>query len=280
MLYNYLQMSLLRFLLFHNQEKVIDLADLLQLNRDNILENHICCAMSDPKNQNGVRLKKEWLQCRFEEGLVFKKLDVKGKVFIEYVPAENAWVPIDAPGYMFINCMWVAGRYKSQGYGAKLLNECMNDSKDKHGIVVISSHKKKPYLAEKSFFIHNGFEVIDTAPPYFELLVKKLNPHAPAPKFKPSAKQTRIDQTDGLVVMYTDQCPFTDYYTNDVLDDIQQEYQIPITKIKLVSKEAAQNAPSAYTTFAAFYNGSFLTHEILNKSKIDKLLKSVPRNDS
>ena len=29
-----------------------------------------------------------------------------------------------------------------------------------------------------------GFEVVDTAPPNFELLVKKFNKNAPTPKFK------------------------------------------------------------------------------------------------
>lgn len=74
---------------------------------NNIEQEHICCAMSDKKVQHGVELKKEWLKDRFKEGLVFKKLDVKGKVFIEYLPAEYAWVPISAPGYTYINCFWV-----------------------------------------------------------------------------------------------------------------------------------------------------------------------------
>jgi ribosomal protein S18 acetylase RimI-like enzyme len=63
--------------------------------------------------------------------------DVKHKVFIEYGHAEEAWAPIDASGYMLINCFWVAGSYKGQGYGKKLLKECLKDSKDKNGVVVI-----------------------------------------------------------------------------------------------------------------------------------------------
>lgn len=80
---------------------------------------------------------------RLEEGLVFKKLDAKGKVFIEYLPAEYAWVPISAAGYTCVNCFWVSGRFKGQGYGAQLLDACIQDSKEKgkHGIVVISSNK-------------------------------------------------------------------------------------------------------------------------------------------
>ena len=247
--------------------------DILKLNQDNISAQHICCAMSDKKSQNGVMLKKEWLRCRFEEGLVFKKLDARGKVFIEYVPAEAAWVPIEAPGYTFINCFWVAGSCKGKGYGAKLLRECEDDSQGKHGIVAISSHKKRPYLSDKRFFVKNGFEVCDTAPPYFELLVKKFDTDAPDPRFKEIAKRAGIDDEKGLVVMYTDQCPFTDYYANGELDEIEKEHQIPVKRIKISKKEDAQNAPTPFTTYTAFLDGKFLTHEILNKKKFAALAK-------
>ncbi len=40
----------------------------------------------------------------FDKGLVFKRFDVRGKAFIEYIPAENAWCPITADNYIFINC--------------------------------------------------------------------------------------------------------------------------------------------------------------------------------
>ena len=38
-------------------------------------------------------MKKEWLKQRFAEGLVFYRSTERGKCFIEYIPAENAWVP-------------------------------------------------------------------------------------------------------------------------------------------------------------------------------------------
>ena len=50
--------------------------------------------------------------------------------FIEYIPAENAWVPIDADGYIYINCLWVSGSMKGHGYSNDLLNECIRDAKE------------------------------------------------------------------------------------------------------------------------------------------------------
>ena len=55
-------------------------------------------------------MKKEWLKQRFAEGLVFYRSTERGKCFIEYIPAENAWVPIQADGYVYIDCLWVCKR--------------------------------------------------------------------------------------------------------------------------------------------------------------------------
>ncbi len=124
----------------------------ITLSSINIYTEHICCAMSGKKNQAGIKAKKEWLCARMQEGLVFKKLDERGKVFIEYLPAERAWVPIEAAGYLFINCHWVAGSFKGKGYGRRLLEFCEADARSMNGVVLISSAIKKPYLSDKAFY--------------------------------------------------------------------------------------------------------------------------------
>ena len=64
--------------------------DYIQITKENIDKEHICCAMSGKQSL----VKKEWLKQRFAEGLVFYRSVERGKCFIEYIPAENAWVPI------------------------------------------------------------------------------------------------------------------------------------------------------------------------------------------
>ena len=105
--------------------------DKVILTQENIGQEHICCAMSDKKSAEGVEAKKGWLACRMEEGLQFVKLNVRGKVFIEYLPAEYAWVPIEADGYTFINCLWVAGSFKGHGYGRPSEQGRMQPTPDK-----------------------------------------------------------------------------------------------------------------------------------------------------
>ena len=55
----------------------------VNLTIENIEKEHLCCAISDKKHQKGVVAKKNWLKERMEEGHIFRKLDEKGKVFIE-----------------------------------------------------------------------------------------------------------------------------------------------------------------------------------------------------
>ena len=81
----------------------------IRITKENIDREHICCAMSGKQSI----AKKEWLRQRFEEGLVFYRSEERGKCFIEYIPAENAWVPIMADGWLYINCLLVSGSIRA-----------------------------------------------------------------------------------------------------------------------------------------------------------------------
>ena len=86
----------------------------IQVTRENIEKEHICCAISNNKDVQ-VSSKKEWMNKCFDDGLTFIKSVERGKCFIEYIPAENAWVPIIAPGYMYIDCFGFQVLLKGMG---------------------------------------------------------------------------------------------------------------------------------------------------------------------
>lgn len=111
--------------------------ELIRLTQENLEKEHICCAISNNKDIQ-VMSKKNWLKDRIDEGLVFLKANVRGKCFIEYIPAEYAWAPVEAEGYMYIDCLWVSGQLKGHGYSNLLLEACMEDSraKGKKGLVI------------------------------------------------------------------------------------------------------------------------------------------------
>ena len=72
----------------------------INLTLDNIDDEHICCAIGDKKHQAGVDSKKEWIKSKLKDGHIFRKLNARGKIFIEYEPLETAWVPINGEKYI------------------------------------------------------------------------------------------------------------------------------------------------------------------------------------
>jgi len=245
--------------------------NIITLTKENLKQEHICCAIAN-NNDCQVAAKKAWLAERIGDGLVFKKCDVRGKCFIEYMPAEKAWCPIDAEGYMFINCFWVSGQLKGQGYSNLLLDACLKDSREKgkRGLCVLSSKKKSAYLSDPGYLKYKGFAVADAAEPHYELLYMPFEPDAAKPCFKQSAKTLRICE-QGFVLYYAHQCPFTAKYV-PLVEDIAKKKSAPFRAIRFETTDEARNATAPFTSYSLFYNGEFLTNEILSGSKFEKLL--------
>lgn len=240
----------------------------IRITKDNIDKEHICCAMS---NKQSVA-KKEWLKQRFEEGLVFYRSEERGKCFIEYIPAEYAWVPIEAAGYLYINCLWIAGSMKGHGYSNDLLDECMRDAKaqGKKGLCILSAEgKKREFLSDPKYLAYKGFLTADTSECGITLLYLPFAPDAQPPKFKDCAKRPRTSET-GFVIYYTDQCPFTYYWVPRVAE-VAAEHGIPLKTIHITDRETAQNLPAPVTTYALFWDGKFVTHAIQSDKKFLKL---------
>lgn len=236
----------------------------IRITNENIDKEHICCAMSGKQSL----VKKEWMKQRFDDGLVFYRSAERGKCFIEYIPAENAWVPIDADGYIYINCLWIAGAMKGHGYSNKLLGECIRDAKEKgkKGVCILSSDKrKKEFLSDPKYMSYKGFTVADTTDAGINLMYLPFDKSAEPPKFKECARHPKIDEK-GFVIYYTDQCPFT-YYWVPRVREVAEENNIPLKIIHITDRETAQNVPAPVTTYALFRDGEFVTQAIKSDKK-------------
>ncbi len=243
----------------------------VKLTKENLESEHICCAISNNKDIQ-VSSKKAWLAARLDEGLVFLKSVERGKCFIEYIPAENAWVPIEAPGYMYIDCLWVSGSFKGHGYSNDLLGECMRDcrEKGKKGLCVLSSEKKKPFLSDPKFLKYKGFSVCDESDNGVQLWYLPFAPGEDGPCFKKCAKHPHVDEK-GYLIYYTDQCPFNAKYI-PILEQTAKENGIPLKTVHIQSKSEARSAPTPVTTYAVFFNGEYLSNEQMNAAKFLKLV--------
>jgi len=248
----------------------------IQLDKSNIAEEHICCAFSDKKCKDSYQLKKEWLKKEFDNGYVFRRIDARAKVFIEYGPAEKGWAPLTAPNYLLINCFWVSGKYKGNGYAKALLQQAIDDAKaqGKDGLVTIVGTKKFHFMSDTKWLLRQGFEAVETLPSGFSLLVKKINPKAPNPIFNASVQEGTCANNKGLVVYYSNRCPFSEYHVTTSLIETAAKRNIPLQVNKLETCEQAQNSPSPATIFSLFYNGQFITTDIsiCMDSRFDKLM--------
>ena len=247
--------------------------ELVKLTHENMEQEHICCAIAN-NNDVQVMSKKNWLKERLDEGLVFLKCDVRGKCFIEYIPAEYAWAPIEAKDYMYIDCLWVSGQFKGHGYSNLLLDECIRDSKakGKKGLVTLSSKKKMGFLSDPKYLKYKGFETADTAEPYFELMYLPFDESAEKPCFR-NTVHSHEKMPKGFALYYTNQCPFTAKYV-PLLENMAQARGAGLHVTHIQSGEEARNAPCPFTTFSLFYNGELVTHEILSEKKFEKILIS------
>lgn len=240
----------------------------INLTIENIDKEHLCCAIADKKHQAGVAVKKNWLKERIAEGHVFRKLDEKGKVFIEYAPLETAWVPVHGDNYLYIYCLWVAGSFKGKGYAKSLIEYCINDAKEKgkSGVCILSSKKKKPYLADKKFLLKYGFEVVDAVKNEYELLALSFN--GEKPYFSESVKEMRISGQE-LTIYYGLQCP----YIPNCIEQVQEyctKNNIPLNLIAVDTLEKAKNLPCIFNNWAVFYHREYETNHLLNETFLKK----------
>lgn len=60
--------------------------EFINLTPENLADEHLCCIIRTRKRHPGVEAKRQWLAERLKEGHVFRKLNQKCCVMIEYAP--------------------------------------------------------------------------------------------------------------------------------------------------------------------------------------------------
>lgn len=243
----------------------------INITADNLADEHLCCIIRSKKPHPGVLAKRAWLADRLAEGHVFRKLDEKATVFIEYAPLETAWVPILGENYIYVYCLWVLGDYKGKGYGKKLMQYCLADAKEKgrSGVCMLGANKQKSWLSDQSFAKKFGFTVVDTTDNGYELLALSFD--GTVPQFAPGAKKLKI-QNEELTIYYDMQCPY-------VCQNIERikaycgEENVPVSFIQVDTLQKAKNLPGVFNNWAVFYKGRFETVNLLDVSYLKRILK-------
>jgi len=250
--------------------------EIIDTKAENVLQYGLC-GYKDIKRA-GYPEKLKWLKDRFPEGLKIKTLysDKDGtQGMIEYIPGEYCWRPVEASGYMFIHCIFSGFKsiYKGKGYGSLLLDECVKDAKneDLQGIAVVT--RKGPFMAGKELFVKNGFEVIEKAPPDFELLVKKFNKNAPLPRFKGMWEERLSQYNNGLTIIRADQCPYTVKNVKEISELAESNYGLKPDIINLKNCTEAQDSPAPFGTFGILLRGKVIAHHPISVTRFANIMR-------
>lgn len=245
--------------------------EFVNLTPQNLKDEHLCCIIRSKKLHPGIEAKKLWLSCRLEEGHVFRKLDAKATVFIEYAPLETAWVPITGDNYYYVYCLWATGNHKGKGYGKLLMDYCLTDAKQKgkSGICMLGAKKQKSWLSDQSFAKKYGFKAVDTTDSGYELLALSFD--GTTPEFTVNAKVGEIENKE-LTIYYDMQCPYVYQYIEKISEYCETN-NVPISLIQVDTLEKAKSLPCVFNNWGVFYKGVFQTVNLVDVSYIERLLK-------
>ncbi|MGO9232323.1 MAG: YoaP domain-containing protein [Bryobacteraceae bacterium] len=193
--------------------------------------------------------------------------------YIEYLPGEFAWRAVEATGFMFIHCVWVfLKQHQSKGWGSIMLAGCLEDARKAgmRGAAVMV--RDGPWLADRRLFLANGFEPVDTAPPDYQLLVRKFDRSAPNPAFQKGWDQKLAQYKRGLTIIRSSQCPHIAKFAAEIIETAKNEYGIRPNVVDLESWSDAQNAPTPYAIFALIYKGRLLADHQISRTRFRNIM--------
>lgn len=245
-------------------------AEFINLTPESLANEHLCCIIRSKKPHPGVEAKRQWLAERLTEGHVFRKLNAKGTVFIEYAPLETAWVPVIGDNFLYIYCLWVLGEHRGKGYGRALMEYCLADARarGRSGVCMLGAQKQKAWLSDQTFARRFGFETVDTAPGGYELLALSFD--GSVPRFAPGAKAQHISGPD-LTIYYDAQCPYIPRFVEDIRS-LCADMGVPARLIRVETLAQAKALPCVFNNWAVFYKGEFQTVNLLDAAAVRRLL--------
>lgn len=245
--------------------------EFINLTPENLSDEHLACIIRSRKPHSGIEAKRQWLAARLQEGHVFRKLNDRATVMIEYAPLETAWTPVIGENYFYLYCLWVDRTHTGHGYGKALMEYCLNDAraKGKSGVCMLGAKRQKSWLSDQSFAKKFGFEVVDTTDNGYELLALSFD--GTKPGFAPNAKQNEIAE-EGLTIYYDLQCPYI-YQEIEQIKNYCEEDQIPVTFVLVDTLQKAKELPCVFNNWAVFYKGKFETVNLIDTACLKRILR-------
>lgn len=254
---------------------------IIDLTPENIADYGVC-GYKDVGKHKELRNKIEWFNEYYSRGLRIKVLfsDKGGyQGMIEYLPGRYAHRPVNTDGYMFIHCIFVGfkNEYKGKGYASALIDECISEAKKQKMLGVSVVTRKGSFMAGKAIFLKKGFEIADKAMPDFELLALKFNTESGSPAFNADMITNLDNYKDGLTIIRSCQCPYTEKNVNAIIDAAEKNFNIKTNLVDIRDSESAQKTPCAFGTFCIIYNGEIISYHPISNTRFENIMKKISR---
>ncbi len=257
----------------------MDNLEIIDITPDNISRYGVC-GYKDLTKHEELRRKIEWFAEYYPQGLRMKILHSPTDGYqgmIEYLPGSIAHRPVDADGYLVIQCIFTGFRkeYKGKGYGSLLISQCIDDARRENlaGVAVVT--RNGSFMAKRDIFLKLGFEVIESAPPDFELLAYRFDPSSPPPGFKPDLGARAANYSEGLTILRSAQCPYSVKNVREIMETSRDVFGLSPQLVELEDADAVQQSPCAFGTFCILYEGNVISHHPISNTRFVNIMKKL-----
>ncbi len=249
------------------------LLEIVSVDATNLDQRGFFCRKSKMKTA-GNQAKLAWVRQGFSDGLGLEVVYEEGRSvgFVEYVSGRHAWRAVHADDYLFIHCIWVVGRAKRSGHGSALLEKVEAKARvsGAPGVAMVTS--SGVWLAGSKLLAAYGYNQVDEAPPSFQLMAKTFNGASP-PFFPTNWSERAAAFGDGLTVVTTDQCPYSDDAVGAIVSGAGK-LGLPVAVERFESAADLQRrSPSAFGVFGVVFDGELLSYHYLLEKDLVALVR-------
>ncbi len=249
---------------------------IIDLTPESIVDYGVC-GYKNAKKHKELRNKIEWYREYYPKGLRIKALisETGGyQGMLEYIPGTYAHRPVNAKNYLFIHCIFVGFKkeFKGKGFASLLIDDCIKHAKEGSMLGVAVVTRKGSFMSNSDIFIKNGFNKVDNAIPDFELLVYKFDTNYKDPSFKKESLQNLDKYGNGLIILRSVQCPYTEKNVHAILLTAKERFNLQTRLIDIKDYESAQDTPNPFGTFCIILDGEIISYHPISKTRFENIV--------
>ena len=103
-----------------------------------------------------------------------------------------------------------------------------------------------------------------------------VNKNTKNPGFKNNLNEKLKEYDNGLTIMRSAQCPYTEKNVNAIIDSAKK-MKLKTRIVDLIDSNAAQSNPCAFGTFSIIYNGKIISHHPISNTRFENIMTKISK---